>query len=134
MTTAHNSGGVWGAVQQKVTTVLEVLQTRLDLLGNEVEVARLTITRQLMLTQAVLFCVALGLVLTTVAFIVVFWEQRIVVAALAAGLAWAMALYAYLRLRSSAKHAAPLFNASLAELREDLRQLKAATGHGPTPG
>ena len=133
MTTAHNSGSVWGAVHHKASTLLEVAQTRLELLSNEVEVARLTITRQLILALALLFCVAMGLVLSTVGLVILFWEQRLVVAASAAGLAWAGALYIYYQMRSSAKQSKPLFNASLAELKEDLRQLKAAAGHGPTP-
>lgn len=133
MTTANNSGSVWGAVHHKATTLLEIAQTRLDLLSNEFEVARLTITRQLILALALLFCVAMGLVVSTIGFIVLFWEQRLVVAAVAAGLAWVSALYIYLRIRSTTKNAAPLFNASLAELREDLRQLKAIAGHGSTP-
>lgn len=133
MNTAQNSGSVWGAVHHKSTTLLEMAHTRLELLGNEVEVARITITRQLIMALALLFCVSMGLVLSTVGLVILYWEQRLVVAALAAGLAWASALYVYLRMRSSAKHAAPLFGASLAELQEDLRQLKAAAGHGPTP-
>ena len=133
MTTGQNSGSVWGAVHHNSTTLLEIAHTRLELLGNEVEVARINITRQLVLSLAILLCVSIGLVLSTVGLVILFWEQRLVVTALAAGLAWASALYAYLLMRSSARHAAPLFNASLAELKEDLRQLKEAAGHGPTP-
>ncbi len=134
MTSAHNHGSVWGAVHHKATTLLEVAQTRLELLGNEVEVARITITRQIVLALALLFCVTMGLVLSTIGLVLLFWEQRLLVAALAAALAWAGAVYVYLRMLSSAKHSAPLFNASMAELQEDLRQLKAAAGHGSTPG
>ena len=134
MSTAHNSGSVWGAVHHKATSLLETAQTRLELLSNEVEVARITITRQVVLALALLFCVTMGLILSTIGLVVLFWEQRLLVTALAAGLAWAAAVYVFLSMRSTAKHAAPLFNATMAELQEDLRQLKAAAGHGPTPG
>ena len=127
-------GSAWGAARGKATTLLSIAQTRLELLGNELEVGRITITRQLMLAQALLFCVALGVVLTVMGLVILFWEQRLVVVALAAALVWGLALYVYLSLRRSARHAAPLFNASLAELQEDLRLLKEATGHGRTPG
>jgi uncharacterized membrane protein YqjE len=134
MTSAHNSGSVWDSFHHKATSLLEMAQTRLELLSNEVEVARITITRQLILALALLFCVSMGLVLSTIGLVILFWEQRLLVAGIAAALAWGGAAYIYLRMRSTARHAAPLFNASMAELQEDLRQLKAAAGHGRTPG
>ena len=51
------------------------------------------------------------------------------VVALAAAAVWAAALELFLALRRTAARNEPLFAASLAELQEDLRQLKAATGH-----
>ncbi|MES2582589.1 MAG: phage holin family protein [Pseudomonadota bacterium] len=128
------SGGTWGAVRDKAATLLAIGQTRLDLLSNELEVARITITRQIMLAQALLFCVGLGAVLTVVGLVILFWEQRLVVVALAAALVWGLALYVYFAIQRNNRRAAPLFNASMAELQEDLRQLKAAAGHGRTPG
>lgn len=129
-----NSGGTWHAARQKAATLLAIGQTRLELLGNELEVGRITIMRQLMLAQALLFCVALGIVLTVMGLVILFWDQRLVVVALAAALVWGLALYAYLAMQRSNREAAPLFNDSLAELQEDLHQLKAASGHGQTPG
>jgi uncharacterized membrane protein YqjE len=126
MDSAQGSGSAWGAVNHKATTLLEIAHTRLELLGNELEVARITIMRQLLLGQALFFCVAMGVVLTIIGLVILFWEQRLVVVCLAMASAWAAALYIYLALGSNKKHAEPLFNASLAELQEDLRQLKAA--------
>jgi uncharacterized membrane protein YqjE len=135
MDSAQGKGGsTWSAARDKAATLLAIGQTRLDLLSNELEVARITIMRQLILAQALLFCVGLGAVLTVMGLVVLFWEQRLVVVALAAALVWGVALYVYFAIQHSNRHAAPLFNASMAELQEDLRQLKAATGHGRTPG
>ncbi len=134
MDSAQAKGSTWGAARDKAATLLAIGQTRLELLGNELEVGRITIMRQLLLAQALLFCVALGSVLTVMGLVILFWEQRLVVVILAAALVWGVALYVYLAMQRTARHAAPLFNASLAELQEDLRQLKAATGHGRTPG
>lgn len=128
METAQGGGSAWGAVNHKASTLLEIAQTRLELLGNELEVARITIVRQLLLAQALLFCVAVGVVLTIIGLVILFWEQRLVVVCVAVVTAWAAALYIYYALSSSKRHAAPLFNASLAELQEDLRQLRAAAG------
>ena len=127
-------GGTWGAARDKAAALLAIGQTRLELLGNELEVARITVMRQLLLAQALLFCAALGIVLTVMGVVILFWEQRLVVVAVAAVLVWGMALYVYFAIQRSNRSAAPLFNASLAELQEDLRQLKAASGHGRTPG
>lgn len=124
---------MWGAARDKAITLLALGQTRLELLGNELEVARITAMRQLLLAHALLFCVGLGVVLTVVGLALLFWEQRLLVVALAGALVWAFALYFYFAMRTSAKESEPLFNASLAELQEDLRQLKAASAHGRSP-
>ncbi len=125
--------GVWSAARDKATTLLALGQTRLELLGNELEVARITAMRQLMLALALLFFVGLGVVLSVIGLTLLFWEQRLLVVALSAALVWALALYFYFAMRNSSKQSEPLFNASLAELQEDLRQLKAASGHGRSP-
>lgn len=132
METAQDSGSAWGAVQYKATILLEVVHTRMELLGNELQVARDTILRQLLLAQALLFCVGIGLILTTIGLTILFWEQRLVVVWMATAVAWFAALCIYFVLRGNKEHAEPLFNASLAELKEDLRQLKAAAAqdHG----
>ena len=80
-----------------------------------------------------IFFVGLGVVLSVIGLTLLFWEQRLLVVALSAALVWALALYFYFAMRNSSKQSEPLFNASLAELQEDLRQLKAASGHGRSP-
>lgn len=129
----HGDAGAWGAVKNRAAALLSIAQTRLELLGNELEVARMKTMRQFLLAQALLFCVALGVVLTVIGLALTFWEQRVLVLALSGALVWALALYFYWALRHGAKRMEPVFNASLAELQEDLRQLKAASGHGRSP-
>jgi uncharacterized membrane protein YqjE len=133
MFNAQGDASTWSSVQAKAATLLAVGQTRLELLGNELEVGRVTAMRQLVLALSLLFCVALGVVLTIIGLTLLFWEQRLVVVALAGALVWVLALYFYFAMRSQAHRTEPLFAASLAELQEDLRQLKAASRHGPTP-
>lgn len=130
MTNPPNAGA-FETAKAKAATLLALGRTRLELLGNELEIGGRTALRQLMLAQALLFGAGLAIVLTVVALALLFWEQRLLVVALAAGLAWALAVYCYLALRNSTRKAEPLFAASLAELQEDLHQLRAATGHGP---
>jgi uncharacterized membrane protein YqjE len=132
MQNPQGDSSVWGAAKGRAVTLLAILQTRLELLGNEIEVGRITAMRQLMLALSLLFCVALGLVLAVVALTLLFWEQRLWVVTLAGALFWGLALYFYLAMRGASRKTEPLFAASLAELQEDLRQLKAASRHGPT--
>jgi uncharacterized membrane protein YqjE len=122
--------GVFAGVKNIAATALAVGRTRLELLGNELEIGRITAMRQLMLAQALLFCLGLAVVLTVGLLAIVFWDQRVLVVALAAAAVWAVALGLFLALRRTAARSEPLFAASLAELQEDLRQLRAATGHG----
>ncbi len=131
---SHGDSGVFGAARSKATSWLAIAQTRLDLLRNELEVGRITIMRQLMLALALAFCVGLGLVLTVIALTLLFWEQRLLVVSLSGAVFWAVAVYLVVALRRRDTQPAPLFSESLAELQEDLRQLKAAADHGRTPG
>lgn len=125
--------GTWSAAKAKAGTLLAIGHSRLQLLGNELEVGRITAMRQLVLAQALVFCIGLGVLLSVVGLALLFWEQRLVVVGLAASLFWGLGVYFYVSLRHADKKTEPLFSASLAELQEDLRQLKAASGHGPTP-
>ena len=133
MDPSKDQSGAWSAAKAKAVTLLVIGQTRLELLGNELEVGRLNAMRQLVLTLAMMFCIGLGIVLTVIGLSMLFWQQRLLVVALAGVLVWLLALYFYFGLRQSAKAIEPLFSASLAELQEDLRQLKAATQHGRAP-
>ena len=129
----QDESGAWSAAKAKAVTLLAIGRTRLELLGNELEVGRLSAMRQLMLALAMMFCIGLGIVLAVIGLTLLFWEQRLLVVGVCAALIWALAYYFYFGLRRSAKETDPIFNASLAELQEDLRQLKAATRNGRAP-
>lgn len=122
-------GGAFAAAKNIAATALAVGHTRLELLGNELEVGRITAMRQLVLAQALLFCLGLAVVLTVACLALVFWDNRVVVVALVGAVVWITALLLFLTMRRDANKSEPLFATSLAELQEDLRQLRAATGH-----
>lgn len=117
------------AVKAQAQALLRIGKTRLELLGNELEVARITALRQLMLAHALTLCAGLAVVFTVALLTLVFWEQRLLVLGLAGLVFWGLAIHFYLALRRGPHRAEPLFGSSLAELQEDLRQLKAATGY-----
>ena len=133
MSQTQGESGAWSAAKAKAVTLLAIGQTRLELLGNELEAGRQSAMRQLMHALAMMFCIGLGVILTIVALTLHFWEQRLAVLGLAGTLVWALALYFYVAMRQGSQKAEPIFSASLEELQEDLRQLKAATRHGRAP-
>lgn len=124
--------GAWNGLKARAVSLLTLAHTRLELLGNELEVARHDATRQLMLALALLFCIALAVVLSVFALTVLFWEQRLIVMGISCAVMWLAVFYFANILRRDAQKAEPIFSASLAELQEDLRQLKAAAATRPS--
>ncbi|MEO6017950.1 MAG: hypothetical protein ABIP46_11895, partial [Polaromonas sp.] len=83
---------------------------------------------------ALMFCVGVGLLLTIALAVHIWWEQRVWVLAACAALFTGLAVYFYLALRRTLGAGEDMFAASLQELQEDLRQLKAATGQDGSRG
>lgn len=121
------------ALKNIAATLLDSVQTRLALLVNEIQVEKRQALQQLWCALALLFCLGLGLLLAVTLAVLLWWDQRILVLGLFSVLFLGLAGYFYAALRRNDAASAPLFAASLAELQEDLRQLKKATGHEPKP-
>jgi uncharacterized membrane protein YqjE len=121
--------GPLGALKNMAVTLLSVLQTRLALLGNEVQMEKRLMAQQLALGLALVFCLGLGVLLGVALAVHLWWEYRVAVLGVSTAFFVALAAYFYAALRSSLTAKDELFSATLAELQEDLRQLKAATRH-----
>ena len=129
MTEAGGREGLFATLKNIPVTLLSIGQTRLQLLANEVEAQKLTLLRMLLLAQSMLFCAAVGVLLVVALVALLLWEQRVfVVAAFAAAFILAAALFCRTLMRI-VNAPEPAFAATLAELKEDMRQLKAASGH-----
>ena len=103
-------------------TLLAMAQTRLELLGNEVEVEKLRLLRMLLLAQALMFT-ALVAVLLSVSFLTLWlWEFRLGVLALC------IALFSGLRLVGLS-----VTDADGATSRIRLRKLADRTAGRPAP-
>ncbi len=124
-----SESGPFGALKNIAATLLGTLQTRLALLGNEVQIEKRLILQQLALGLALVFCMGVSLLLAVGLAVHVWWEQRVWVLAGSTALFLALAVYFYMAIRRTLSSSEDIFAASLAELQEDLRQLKAATGH-----
>ncbi len=122
-----------GALKNIAATLLDSAQARLALLVNEVQTGKHLALRQFKLGLVVLYCLGLGVMLAVALAVVLWWEQRVLVLGLFAALFLGLAAYFYAALRRNSIESTPLFAASLAELQEDLRQLREASGHEPNP-
>ena len=129
MTGAGGREGLFAALKHIPVTLLAIVQTRLELLANEVEAQKLTVLRMLLMAQAMLFCAGVGLVLVVALATLLLWEQRVAVLAVSTAVFLLAAALFYRVLMRIVNAPEPAFAATLAELQEDLRQLKAATGH-----
>lgn len=125
MATPGERKGFFAGLKGVASTLLAIAQTRIELIGNEFEVEKLRILRMLMLAQAVLFSATVG-VLLFVAFMTLWlWELRLGVLAVSVLVVGAIAALAYRELMRLVNDGEPAFAATLAELREDIRRLKA---------
>ena len=119
--------GPLGSLKNIAVTLLSTLQTRLALLGNEVQMEKRLIAQQLGLGLALVFCLGAGVLLAVALAVHLWWDQRVAVLGVAIVLFLALAAYFYAALSRTLTAKDELFSATLAELQEDLRQLKAAT-------
>ena len=129
-----SGGGPFAALRDIAATLLESGHTRLSLLGNEIEVQKRRALRELLLAQALLFCLMLGVLLGVALLTALFWEQRLLVLGALTVLFLGLAAGLFARLQRVKVEAEPVFAGSLAELQEDLRQLRAASQATAAPG
>ena len=130
MRTDQQSGGLFAASKRLAALLLASGKTRLELLGNEIEEQRVHILRLLFLAQSILICVIAFLVVAVEFVSVVFIQYRAVVLGIAALFFLALAVSLALLFKTLVRRKKNTFAASIAELEEDLRQMKAAMGHG----
>jgi uncharacterized membrane protein YqjE len=123
---AGQSSGLFAALKNISVTLLTTGKTRLELLGNELEEEKQRAVRLVLMAQGMVFCFGVGALLFVAFVTLLFWESRIAIlgAFVAVFLLSGGAFYvAFGRL---ATRPTPVFSASLAELQEDLRELKAS--------
>lgn len=107
-------------------SLVAAVQTRLALLANEIQTEKQLVLRQLALGLGLFFFLGLGVLITVALAVTLWWEARLWILAGFAVLSWGLAGCLYATLRRSHARATLPFSSSLAELQEDLRQLRAA--------
>lgn len=129
MSTPGARAGFFSSLQNLSITLMAMLQTRAELLANEVETEKLRILRMLMLAQALMFTATLAALLFVALLTLWLWELRLGVLGVFAIVFLVCAALAYRALMRMVQRDASPFDASLGELRQDLQRLKQASAN-----
>ena len=120
-----NEAGLLGSIKKLATTLVGVLQTRLEIFSTELEEAKLQIGQLLMLGLAAVFCLGFGVVLFTIFLVVLFWDSyRLPVLGVMSGFFLVLGIFAALAMRAKSAENTKMFSSTLAELSKDREQLK----------
>ena len=125
------NSGLFAALKNIAATLLTSGKTRLELLGNEIEVEKLRAVQLVLMAQAMVFCFGVGAVLAVVLLAELFWDNRFLLLGTLVGLFLILGGVFYVMFKRATHRPDRVFAASIAELQEDIRQLKEAVGHEP---
>lgn len=123
------NSGLFRALKNIAVTLLASGKTRLELLGNEIEAGKLRAIRLLLLAQGMAFCFAFCMLLAVAWVTVLFWDSRVIVLGASTGFFLVLGVVFFALFKQSTRQPEHIFAVSIAELKEDLRQLKEAVGH-----
>lgn len=123
---AGQSPGLLTSLQRLMATLLEILQTRVEIVATEFEEERVRLRELVVFGILTLFFVGVGLTLLTLFIVVLYWDSHRVavlggVAFLYLGLGGLTGVILYRRLKSRPR----LFAATLSELTKDRDQLSS---------
>lgn len=112
------------SVKRLLSTLTDIVSTRLELLANEIQEERLRLMQMLVMGMFALFCAGLGILLLTVFIVVLFWDDnRLAVVGGLTLLFFVLAAFTIQSLRIKARTRPKLFSASLSELARDREHL-----------
>ena len=118
------STGLMDSLKRLTDTLLAILQTRLELLSNEIEAERLHFEQMLLYGGIALFFFGMSITLLTVFIVVLFWDShRLLVLGGFTALFFVAGLLLWNALRRITRGKPRLFSASLAELADDRDRL-----------
>ena len=120
-----------GTVKNIATTLIAVLQTRLELVGNELQVQKLLLIKQLGLVAGLVFCVVLSVPLAIALAVANWWDYRVLVLGISTGVAVLAGIICFVLLMRTLRTTEAAFAASVAALRDDLAVMRASTSRIP---
>lgn len=120
-----SSSGVFRSLRRLLADLIETGRTRLALLANEAEEAKLRLVGVMACALLALETFMIGMVLLAFFFTLLFWENRLLTLGVFCGVFFALTATLILIGRSLWKQCSSLFSASLEELRADVEHLRA---------
>jgi uncharacterized membrane protein YqjE len=128
-TQGGTNSGLFAALKNIGATLLASGRTRLELLGNEIAEEKLRAVKLVLMAQGMVFCFGVGSLIAVALLTALFWEHHLLVLIASAGIFLVLGGFFYTQFKRLAHRPDHVFAASIAELQEDIRQLKAAAGH-----
>ena len=129
MSDSGTSSGLFAALKNIAATLLAGGKTRLELLGNEIAEEKLRAVKLVLMAQGMVFCFGVGSLIAVALLTALFWEHHLLVLIASAGIFLVLGGFFYTQFKRLAHRPDHVFAASIAELQEDIRQLKAAADH-----
>lgn len=118
------SAGLLESLKRLTGTLLAIVQTRLELLSNELEEERLRIRQMFFYGSVAVFFFAMSIMLLTVFVVVLFWDSyRLLVLGVLTAVFLVAGILAWNVLRRVSRERSKLFSFSLAELSDDIDRL-----------
>lgn len=122
-------GGLFSALKNICATLLATGKTRLELLANEFEEEKLRAVQLLLVVLGMAFCLCAGTLIVVLFLTALFWDDRLVVLGTSGAFFLLLGFVLLGLFKRLLQRPEKAFAASIAELQEDLRQLKATLGH-----
>lgn len=120
----HHAVGLLDSLQQLVATVLDVFQTRAEIVATEFEEERERLRELVVFGVFALFCLGFGFLLLTLFIVVLFWDSYRVYAVGGFALVYlGLGIFSALTLRQRLKTRPRLFATTLAEFAKDRERL-----------
>ena len=126
MSDHHGTEGILTSLQSLASTIVAMAHNRLNLLSNDLEIAREGLISSLILVLVALFCLCFGVLLLSIFVVVLFWDtHRLLALGSVTGLFLLVGTFCAWRVRKALKAMPATFEASLTELAKDYKSLKA---------
>jgi len=121
----RQAGGLLDSLKTLARSLLALAQTRLDIIGSEIEEQRAILLREVLLAVIAAFCLGLGVAFSALFFVVLFWDShRLLVLGLFAVAFLIGAGAAIVALRAADRDRPRAFSATIQELGKDRESLQ----------
>ncbi len=121
----RQAGGLLDSLKTLARSLLALAQTRLDIIGSEIEEQRAILLREVLLAVIAAFCLGLGVAFSALFFVVLFWDShRLLVLGLFAVAFLIGAGAAIVALRAADRDRPRAFSATIQEIGKDRESLQ----------